>query len=107
MRRHAAAAAWDPSRIEHRAQEAPVNEPHDEAAAPGREVTLTDEEIETRALGDAGQPRPMARANTGDTGDDTGDTGDDSGDPTDTSDTGDDSGDVSDTGDDSGDSGGA
>ena len=72
-----------------------MSDPHDETAAPHREVTLTDEEIETRRLGDATQARL--------TQDDTGDTGDDTGDPTDTSDTGDDSGDVSDTGDDSGD----
>jgi hypothetical protein len=82
-----------------------VNEPHDETAAPEREVTLTDEEIETRALGDARPLHSTARADTTDTGDDTGDTGDDTGDPTDSSDTGDDTGDVSDTGDDAGDSG--
>jgi hypothetical protein len=58
------------------------------------QVTLTDEEIETRPLAVA----PHASATT--------DTGDDSGDVSDTSDTGDDSGDVSDTsdtGDDAGD----
>jgi hypothetical protein len=61
------------------------------------QVTLTDEEIETRPLGTA----PRASATTADTGDDTGDvsdtsdTGDDSGDVSDTSDTGDDSGDDS------------
>ena len=54
-------------------------EPHEEAP------TLTDEEIETRAVGGAHAPR---LADTGDT-DDTSDTGDDSGDPTDTSDAGD------------------
>ena len=79
----------------------------DEVATEGREPTLTDEEIETRAVG--GSPSPTA-----DTGDDTGDpsdatdTGDDSGDASDAADTGDDTGDVadtSDTGDDSGGSG--
>jgi hypothetical protein len=75
-----------------------VNEPHEETAAPGREATLTDDEIETRTLGDATPVRPTAQDDTGDTGDDTGDT-------TDTTDTGDDSGDASDTGDDSGDTG--
>ena len=61
------------------------------------QVTLTDEEIETRPLAVA----PHASAMTADTGDDTGDvsdttdTGDDSGDVSDTSDTGDDAGDDS------------
>ena len=66
-----------------------MSEPHDETAAPGREVTLTDDEIETRSLGDAVPARPTSQDDTGDTGDDSGDvsdTGDDSGD------TGDDSG---------------
>ena len=57
--------------------------------------TLTDEEIETRNLGEGTGPQA--------------DTGDDSGDPADASDTGDDSGDpsdASDTGDDSGDDSG-
>ena len=63
-----------------------------EAAA---SATLTDEDIETRALGTA----PVA---VGDDTSDTGDTGDDAGDAGDTSDTGDDAGDTSDTGDDAG-----
>jgi hypothetical protein len=59
-------------------------------------TTLTDEDIETRAVGDTAASRPVG---TADDASDTTDTGDDSGDASDSTDTGDDSGDTSDASD--------
>ena len=86
-----------------------------QADQPDETTTLTDDEIETRAVGStpsASLDDDSDAGDTDDTGDDTGDdsgdeadTGDDTGDESDTVDVGDDSGDTGDdSGDDSGDS---
>jgi hypothetical protein len=72
---------------------------------PDELATLTDEEIETRAVGFAPSASLDDDTDTGDTGDTGDDAADDSGDDSDTGDAGDDTGDTGDdSDDDSGDS---